>query len=228
MSSAQLALSFAHRPALGREDFLVAPPNADAVSWIDNWPNWPARAIVVYGPEGSGKSHLAQTWRLRTGAVELPSKGLVADSLDTSGAFVVEDVDRSRPGETQWFHFLNLLAERHGWALFTAREAPARWQIGLPDLASRLRALPAIGISAPDEALVEAVLVKHLTDRQLRVAPDVVRYVATRLERSLGAVARVAAALDATALARKRALTIPLAREVLRAEGFETEYTERE
>ncbi|MBL8832933.1 MAG: DNA replication protein [Rhodospirillales bacterium] len=226
MSGGQLVLEFPHRPALEREDFLVAPANADAVAWIDAWPGWSASALVVHGPAGSGKTHLAQTWRLRAQARTLrPAEietGTLPDRLAGVPAVVVEDVDRDPPEARAWFHFLNLLAERGQWALFTAREAPTRWQTDLPDLASRLRALPAVGIAAPDEQLVEAVLVKQLADRQLRVPPDTVRYVATRLERSLAAVGRIAAALDAAALAAKRPLTIPLARDVLRAEGLET------
>ncbi|MBI3507783.1 MAG: DNA replication protein [Proteobacteria bacterium] len=225
MSGEQLALAFPHRPALEREDFLVAPANADAVAWIDSWPNWPAAALVVHGPAGSGKTHLAQTWRLRANATAFDAGSIATADLpallDASPAIVVEDVDRNPPEQRAWFHLLNLLAERGQWALFTAREAPARWNLALADLASRVRALPAVGISAPDEHLVEAVLVKQLADRQLRVPPDTVRYVAMRLERSLAAVGRIAAALDAAALAARRPLTIPLAREVMRAEGLD-------
>ena len=225
MSGGQLALAFPHRPALEREDFLVAPANADAVAWIDAWPGWPAAALVVHGPTGSGKTHLAQTWRLKANAQQLDARSIATGDLpsmlDAAPAFVIEDVDRNPPEPRAWFHLLNLLAERRRSAVFTAREAPARWNLSLADLASRVRALPAVGISTPDEHLVEAVLVKQLADRQLRVPPDTVRYVATRLERSLAAVGRIAAALDAAALAAKRPLTIPLARDVMRAEGFD-------
>ncbi len=225
MSGEQLALAFPHRPALEREDFLVAPANADAVAWIDAWPKWPAAALVVHGPAGSGKTHLAQTWRLKAKARQLDARSIATGDLpsmlDAAPAFVIEDVDRNPPEPQAWFHLLNLLAERRQSAVFTAREAPVRWNLSLADLASRVRALPTVGISTPDEHLVEAVLVKQLADRQLRAPPDTVRYVATRLERSLAAVGRIAAALDAAALAAKRPLTIPLAREVMRAEGFD-------
>jgi chromosomal replication initiation ATPase DnaA len=225
VSGEQLALAFPHRPALEREDFLVAPANADAVAWIDAWPGWPAAALVVHGPTGSGKTHLAQTWRLKANAQQLDARSIATGDLpsmlDAAPAFVIEDVDRNPPEPRAWFHLLNLLGERRQSAVFTAREAPARWNLSLADLASRVRALPAVGISTPDEHLVEAVLVKQLADRQLRVPPDTVRYVATRLERSLAAVGRIAAALDAAALAAKRPLTIPLARDVMRAEGFD-------
>jgi chromosomal replication initiation ATPase DnaA len=199
---------------LAREDFLVAPANEAAVAWLDSWPDWPSYGLVVHGPEGSGKTHLAQAWRARSGALPL--------SEDLPGkAWLLEDADRARLDETALFHLLNRVAEARGHLLIAARTPPARWSIGLPDLASRLRALPAVGLGIPDETLVEAVLVKHFADRQLRVAPETVRYVARRLERSLAQAAKVSEALDKAALAQGRAVSIPLARAVLAAQGFD-------
>ncbi|MFM7346956.1 MAG: HdaA/DnaA family protein [Tagaea sp.] len=209
-----MALDWPHRPALAREDFLVAPANEAAVAWLDSWPDWPSYGLVVHGPEGSGKTHLAQAWRARSGALPL--------SEDLPGkAWLLEDADRARLEETALFHLLNRIAEARGHVLIAARTPPARWNIRLPDLASRLRALPAVGLGMPDETLVEAVLVKHFADRQLRVAPETVRYVARRLERSLAQVAKVSEALDKAALAQGRAVSIPLARAVLAAQGFD-------
>lgn len=214
MTASQLALEWPHRAALAREDFLVAPANEAAVAWLDSWPDWPSYGLVVHGPEGSGKTHLAQAWRARSGAVppseELPGR-----------AWVLEDADRTAPDETAFFHLLNRVAEARGHLLITARVPPARWNLRLPDLASRLRALPAVALGMPDETLVEAVLVKHFADRQLRVSPDTVRYVARRLERSLAQAARVSEALDKAALAQGRAVSVPLARDVLAAQGFD-------
>lgn len=214
MTAKQLALVWPHRPALAREDFLVAAANEAAVAWLDSWPDWPSYGLVVHGLEGSGKTHLAQAWRARTGAEPL-SEALAGR------AWVLEDADRAGLDETALFHLLNRIAERGGHLLVTARVPPARWRTGLPDLASRLKALPAVGLGMPDEVLVEAVLVKHFADRQLRVGPETVRYVARRLDRSLAQVARVSEALDKAALAQGRAVSIPLARGVLAAQGFD-------
>jgi chromosomal replication initiation ATPase DnaA len=214
MNPSQLALDWPHRPALAREDFLVAPANEASVAWLDSWPDWPSYGLVVHGPEGAGKTHLAQAWRVASGAVPL------SEDMPCK-AWLFEDADRVRFDETALFHLLNRIAEARGHLLVTARTPPARWNIRLPDLASRLRALPAVALGAPDEILVEAVLVKHFADRQLRVTPDTVRYIARRLERSLARVAQVSEALDKAALAQGRAVTVPLARAVLATQGFD-------
>lgn len=221
---AQLPLVLPHRPALGGSDFLVADANRAAVAWLDAWPDWPSPGLVVWGETGCGKTHLAATWQLRASAVQIAARDLAVASVPTLlgnvKAIVLEDVDRIPPEPVAWLHLYNSLAERGGHMLLTARAAPARWQIALPDLASRLRALAAVEIAAPDESLVEAVLVKQFADRQMRVPAETVRYIVTRLDRSLGAVARIAADLDAASLAGKRPASIPLAREVLRDAGF--------
>ncbi len=223
---AQLALLLPHRPALDRSDFLVAEANLAAVAWLDAWPNWPSPGLVVWGAAGCGKTHLAATWQLRSSARKLAAETLSAanlpEQLGDAKSIVLEDIDRTLPDERAWLHLYNLVAERGGQMLLTARTAPTRWNIRLADLSSRLRALATVEIAAPDEILVEAVLVKHFADRQMRVPPETVRYIAARLERSLAAVAQVAQRLDTASLAAKRPATIPLARDVLRDLGFET------
>ncbi len=215
---AQLALDLGHRPAYGREDFLVAPSNAEAVLWLDRWPDWPAPALTVHGPAGCGKSHLAQVWRRHADALELPPQGLavaaLGERLGAARAAIVEDADRGVEEEAL-LHLYNMLAERRGHLLLTAREPPARWHLRLADLASRLLAAPAVAVAPPDDALLSAVLVKLFADRQLRVGAELIAYLVSRMERSFAAAARLVAALDGAALAAGRPVTVPLARAVL-------------
>lgn len=215
---AQLVLDFGHRSALGREDFLVAPSNAEAVAWLDRWPAWPAPALAIYGPEGCGKSHLVQVWRARSCALEFPRADLeswaLGERLGVARAAFIDDADRG-VDEAALLHLYNMLAERGGHLLVTGREGPARWALQLADLRSRLIAAPAVAVAAPDEALMAALLVKLFADRQLRVNADLVAYVVTRMDRSFEAARRLVAALDQTALAARRRITVPLARAVL-------------
>ena len=215
---AQLTLDLGHRPAFGREDFLVSPCNAEAVAWLDRWPDWPAPALTVYGAPGCGKSHLAQVWRARSGASVMAREALVTASLDervgAGMAFIVEDADCGLD-ERALLHLYNMLAERGGHLLVTSAIAPARLAIKLADLRSRLVAAPAVAVAPPDEALIGALLVKLFADRQLRVEAELIGFLLARMERSYEAACALVDRLDAAALAARRRITVPLAREVL-------------
>ena len=219
----QLVLDLAARPALGRSDFFVSPANALALAQVDAWPAWPGRRLAVAGPEGSGKTHLAHVWAARSGArmlgaEELP--GLDLGAVPDDAAFAVEDADGlwGAAAEETLFHLCNRLAAR-GSLLVTGREAPARWPLRLPDLASRLAVAPVARLELPDDDLLAAVLAKLFADRQLIVAAEVVRYLALRIDRALPAAERVVAAIDRAGLAERRPVSLRLAGEVLAAEG---------
>jgi chromosomal replication initiation ATPase DnaA len=214
----QLAIAFPRRTALGRADFLVSPGNSAAVAWLDRWPDWPSGTLVLHGPPGCGKTHLVQLWREHAQGLALAGGRLDADSLAAlieghPPGVAVDDADHA--DERTLLHLYNCCRERRIGLLLTAAGPPGDWAIGLADLRSRLRAAIAVGIMPPDDALLGAVLVKHFADRQLRVTPEVIAYLVSRLERSFAAAADIATRLDAAALAGGRAVTVPLARRIL-------------
>jgi chromosomal replication initiation ATPase DnaA len=214
----QIPLDLGHRESLGRGDFLVAPCNENAVAWLDGWPAWPGPALCIHGPEGCGKSHLAHVWQARSGAVAVGFRSLAetgpAALLGEATAAVFDDSDEVGD-EAAFLHLFNMLAERQGHLLLTAKTPPARWSIALEDLRSRLAAAPAVQVGAPDEGLLGAVMIKLFADRQIFVEHDVVIYLITRIERSFGAVRALVEKLDHAALAGHRKVTVPLARDVL-------------
>lgn len=220
----QLVFELGHRVAHGRDDFLVAPSNEAAVALVDAWPDWPGPAIALSGPAGSGKTHLAEVWRAASGATRIEAASLdTADlpALIAPRAVIVEDLGAlSDAGERALFHLLNLAKEESASLLVTAREAPARLPTRLPDLASRLRALPHAELGAPDDMLLAGVLVKLFDDRQLRVTEPLIAYLSARIERSIAVARDVVDALDRASLSGKRAISVPLATEVLRSMGL--------
>jgi chromosomal replication initiation ATPase DnaA len=209
----QLAFDLGHRPALGAEDFLVAPSNAEAVAWLDRWPAWPAPALVLHGPPGSGKTHLAHVFEARSGAKNVAAA--LARVPHLAAQSVVVDPAESA-AEEPLLHLYNLVAERRGTLLLVGRSPPPQWRIGLADLRSRLLASPTVALRPPDDALLGAVLLKLFADRQIVVGEELIAFLLRRTERSFEAARRVVGQLDRAALAAGRPITVPFAGEVLR------------
>ena len=216
ISAVQMPLEFEHRPSMSGEDFLVAGCNQEAVAWIDRWPGW--TALALYGPEGCGKTHLANVFAEKSGAKIVDGKELLDLNPDAilqgNKALAIDGADRIPDGQTL-FHLINTLKEEGGSLLLTAIEAPARWSVRLPDLASRLNAMPVVEIGPPDDFLMEAVLLKLFSDRQLQVDIEVIKYLILRMERSFAAARAMVAVLDAQSLAARKNITVPLVRSVL-------------
>ena len=214
----QLAFDLPLDPRYGREDFLVSRSNETAYVLIERWPDWADTVLLLVGPAGSGKSHLASIWAETAKAWTVDAFEVTHERvphLVSNGALVVEDMDRLNRDEAALFHLLNLARERKASLLITCGTPPDRWGLKVPDLLSRLRLAPSATLSPPDDALLKAVLVKLFVDRQLVVHTSVVDYIALRIERSLADAAAVVAALDREALSRGRRVSRPMAAELL-------------
>ncbi len=216
--SAQIPFDLAYPPSFQRADFLVAPCNTEALGWIDKWPDWPAPALILHGPAASGKSHLAAIWAARSGAERLSPLNLEACPTQITGPLVIDRVDLAigdTAAETCLFHIYNM-AKEAGYSLLMTTAVPMQsLTFTLPDLASRLRAAPSVGIAAPDDDLLAAVLTKLFSDRQLQVSPDVIAYAIPRMERSFAAAHALVTAADTLALAQRKGVTLGILRQAL-------------
>lgn len=221
----QLSLDLALPPRFGRDDLLVSSANADAMTAVDRWPDWPDDVLLLVGPEGAGKSHIAAIWAAEAGARRCSAADLERfDAARWSGRPVLlEDADRLTRVEAALFHLVNLVRAERSSLLVTARTGPGRWGLATADLLSRLRMAPALTLGAPDDALMRAVLVKLLADRQLVVDEAVVNYLATRLGRSLGDARAAVDGLDRAGLVLHRRVTRPVAAQVLDAMQLDRE-----
>ncbi|SMX49453.1 DnaA ATPase domain-containing protein [Maliponia aquimaris] len=216
----QMPLPLPSRAALGKHDFFVSPANALAVAQIERWRDWPARKMILSGPTGSGKTHLAHVWAQMSGARIEQARAL--DSADipalAAGPVCVEDVEEiaGQPAlEEALFHLHNMVLANGGALLLTAARDPAYWNLGLPDLSSRMMGAQVAHIAEPDDALLAAVLAKLFDDRQVVPGPEVIGYLVRHMPRSYAAAAQIVAALDAEALAQKGKVSRKLAARIL-------------
>jgi len=217
----QIPFDLGHRAAHAREDFLIAPNNQDAVAWLDLWPQWPAPIVILYGPKASGKSHLGAVWCEQTRAACIDIKTLSQQSAGEISAqcqhLILDDADDiigDLDCEKGLFHLYNIFKEEQRSILMIIEDAPVRREFQLPDLASRLRAAPAVSIQEPDDQLLSALLVKQFSDRQLRIGADVIHYILPRIERSFAAVQDLVMRADEKALSEKRGISTKLIRDI--------------
>jgi chromosomal replication initiation ATPase DnaA len=215
----QLVLALDHAVSFARDDFLAGPSNEAALNLTERWPDWPNRVVVLVGPEGAGKSHLAAIWADMSGARVLAAKLLgevEPPAALATGALVLEDLAPDDIDERALFHLLNLAREEGAHVLITARTPPANFPLAVRDLVSRLRALPVVNLDAPDDALLRSLIVKLAADRQLAVDEALVNYLANRIERSFAAARSAVLRLDEEAMRQHRPVTRALAAELFR------------
>jgi chromosomal replication initiation ATPase DnaA len=230
--AAQLRLKLDRAPSFRREDFIPSAATEEALRLLDTWPAWRGGALALVGPEGSGKTHLATAWSERAQATWLTA-GVPVSPRDLERLedrpVVVEDADRAGAdigwGETL-FHLINMAARPGGGLLLTARAAPAQWSAAVPDLRSRLNALPVATLGEPDDAVLQALLDRFFRERNIRPADDLLSYLTYRMERSVAKAREIVARLDETADAEHRPITKALARQILEFDAADSETPE--
>jgi chromosomal replication initiation ATPase DnaA len=212
----QIPLAFGHQPASGRDDLVVSDPVSEAAAIIDRWPAWPSPVVVIVGPAGSGKTHLAEVWLKAAGALAIDlADGDSAVLCAGEGPVLLEDADRDGLDETALFHVINAVRSNGSGLLITARSRPSNWNVSLPDLASRLKAATVVEIGPPDDMALTQILFKLFADRQVLIDEKLVDYIASRMERSLAAAQAIVERLDHLALSRGVKINRALAAEVL-------------
>ena len=213
----QLVFDLPVKTAFGQDDFFRSSANEAAVVAIESWPTWPLGKMVLVGPAGAGKSHLAQIW------TEMVEGSVIAadgdwDARDISGAVCLENVHAiagRREFEERLFHLHNIHAQQERPFLMTGQGVPSGWAIGLPDLASRIAGSLLVQLGAPDDRLLAAVFLKQCADRQLQVDPGVVDYILRRAERSFAGMRELVGQMDRISLQRKKPIGLGMVREIL-------------
>lgn len=207
MKPSQIPLELPVSSADSRDDLIVGTANRLAAELIDAWPGWPGAVVVMSGPPGSGKSHMARVWAKAAGASVIRMGDISPQTPPAAGHLIIEDAEPGEIDETALFHLLNHMRAENHHCLITSRYLPAEWNVMLPDLKSRLGAAQLVALQAPDDAMLRMIIVKLFADRQLGPDPGVIEYLVSRMERSLEAATRLVGEIDRESLARGKRIT---------------------
>lgn len=218
----QLPLDLAHEPQFSRDELIVSSSNQAAVALIDRWPDWNASLMVIAGPHGSGKSHLASIWahNAQSLAIDPTVPGELGNAVESGANILIDGVGDLPLDENALFHLINASREAGRFVLITSRRWPSQWPIRLPDLMSRIKSAPMVEIAEPDDELLSGVLLKLFSDRQIIIDPLVVRFLVSRIERSLATAQDIVARIDRAALENQGRITRQLAASVLTEMDF--------
>jgi len=216
--TSQLPLSFQAARSYARADFVPGDSNEAALALVEAWPHWPQPVCAIWGPRGSGKTHLAHIWQARSRARAIEPIALnseVVAGLATPAIVVIDDADRIGDG-TAFFHLINFITQSDGSLLLTGGTPPTLWPSSVPDLHSRLTAVSGAALQAPDEALIARVLLKLFADRQLKLPEALIDYLVPRLGRSFAEAERIVILIDRLALQQKRNISVDIGAQALR------------
>jgi chromosomal replication initiation ATPase DnaA len=217
----QMPLDLTHATGFSRDELVISPSNQAAVNLVDSWPQWPANLMVLAGPPGSGKSHLAAIWAEKAAASLFQGSALQHEMALVDGNILIDGIGGEAIDETALFHLINTVRESGASMLITSRRWPSQWPVQLPDLISRIKSAPTVEISEPDDALLTGVITKLFADRQIGVDPQVVSFLVSRIERSLATAQNVVERLDKAALESKSRITRQMAAGLLTQMDFE-------
>lgn len=211
----QLVFDWPRDTALRPEDFFVSDANRVAAGMIETPEAWPDGKLVLTGPAGCGKSHLARVFQVNNAAMIVSAADL-PDGLRPNGPLAIEDMSALPPErEEAMFHLHNHMATAGLPLLMTDRLVPVRWNIALPDLASRMQATTPVTIEDPDDMLLQVLIMKLFADRQVIPPPSVVQFLSTRIERSYVAAQDIVDRLDHASMVDKKPASVRLASALL-------------
>lgn len=215
----QLFFNFPIKPTYLVEDFFISPSNSQAFYYLNRWPNWGSgiysKTLLLYGEAGSGKTHLSYIWKNLSNAEIITQDNCYnLNQFISYKALILEDIELI--DEESILHLINFSNENQQYLLLTSKYSPNNFKCKLADLRSRILSIPAIALDSPEPELLKAVLLKHFSDRQLKINPITLEYIFIRIDRSFSKLTQFINELDKESNTSKRSITIPLVKEILK------------
>ena len=216
--SDQLILKFPEHRAYKKEDFYVSPSNQEAYDFINNWPKWIKRIVNIFGPSGSGKSHLSSILKTKTKCLEILANELNEDIIfefKTKEVLIIENFNE-KISEELLFSLWNIALQDNKYFLINSIKPISSYKFKLPDLTSRIKSSLNIGIKLPSDDLISAIIAKNFSDKQIMVEEKHIDYIIKRIDRSYEKISQFILTLDRYSLKKGSPFGLKLIKEVLK------------
>ena len=214
----QLILKFTEQKAYKKEDFYVSSSNEEAYDYINSWPKWIKRIVNIFGPPGSGKSHLASILKSKTSYLQINSNDLsekVIFNLKTKESLIIENFD-TNTSEELLFSLWNMVLQDNKFFLINSIKPINSYKYKLSDLTSRIKSSLSIGIKLPSDDLISAIIAKNFSDKQIKVEKKHIDYIIKRIDRSYEKISQFILTLDKYSLKKGSPFSLKLIKEVLK------------
>jgi len=214
----QLILKFPSSKVYLKEDFYVSPSNNEAYDFINNWPKWIKRICNIFGPTGSGKTHIASLLKNKTSFLEIKSNQLSDKTFfkfKTKEALIIEDLNE-KVDEKLLFSIWNTSLQDNKYILITSSKPIYTYKFKLSDLKSRVNSCVSIGIKLPRDDLIGVILAKNFSDKQIKVNKKHIDYIIKRIDRSYEKISQFISILDKYSLKKGSPFNLKLIKEVLK------------
>ena len=214
----QLILKFPSNKAYLKEDYFVSKSNQEAYNFINSWPKWVKRIANIFGPPGSGKTHIASFLKNKTSTLEIHSSKLndkIFFEYKTKEALIIEDVTENI-SENLLFSLWNVALQDNKYLLTTSTKPISSYKFKLPDLISRVKSCIAIGINLPNDELISVIIAKNFSDKQIIVEKKQIDYIIKRIDRSYEKISKFISILDKYSLKKGSPVSLKLIKEVLK------------
>ena len=214
----QLILKFPSHQAYKKEDFYVSPGNQEAYDFINSWPRWIKKIVNIFGPSGSGKSHLVSILKNKTSYLQTNSNELnekIFTRYKTKEALIIENLDE-KISEKLLFALWNVAMQDNKYLMITSKKPISSYKFKLKDLTSRVKSSLIIGINLPSDDLISVIIAKSFSDKQIKVENKHIDYIIKRIDRSYEKISQFILILDKYSLKKRKPFSLKLIKEVLK------------
>ena len=213
----QLLIDFDYKTNFNQHDFYLSKSNSNAFNLVNRWPDWDKKILNISGEKFSGKSHLANIFRLKSKAFLIKGNEIdnsIFKSIKLHESIIIDDFEECNEEEILYSIF-NLIDQDSKYLLINSLKPINELKYRLPDLTSRSKNCLYAVIENPDDELLFAIILKNFSDRQIKIEKKIINFIISRIDRSYRKIDEFIYKIDELSLKKKKPINLKTIKEIL-------------